>query len=152
MEFNNVFTEELYNNHQLCISGDGGAKLDLIGADLSGADLSGAYLCDANLYGANLIGADLRHANLSGANLYGAKLSGAKLNYCVGNNLEIQTLQLTPYIVNICKSTNTMAIGHKQYSISEWMDFDYDTIAAMGDDVIVWWYTYKPIIKAIISA
>ena len=72
------------DGHALWLSGRGGKRAnlrgaDLYGANLRGADLRGANLGGANLRGANLCGADLRGANLGGANLRGADLGGANL-------------------------------------------------------------------------
>ena len=76
-------------DHKLWLSGNGGVRANLSGAELSGAnlsyanlscaDLSYANLSYANLSCADLRGADLRGADLRGADLRGADLSGAKL-------------------------------------------------------------------------
>ena len=76
--------KQILGDHSLWLSGDGGKKADLRGANLGGADLHGADLRGADLHGvnfheANLRGADLRGADLHGANLRGADLRGADL-------------------------------------------------------------------------
>ena len=76
---------ETLESHKLWLSGKGGERADLSGADLSeaelsGANLSGANLSRADLRGANLSRADLRGVNLSEADLSGADLSGAELS------------------------------------------------------------------------
>ena len=73
------------------LSGNGGRRADLrganliranlSGANLSGADLRGAFLIRANLSGADLRGADLRGADLNRADLRGADLRGADLDF-----------------------------------------------------------------------
>jgi hypothetical protein len=85
MQFNQILTEEMYNQHQLWLQNYNTAiRLELINANLSGADLTGANLSDANLYSANLSDANLSSANLSNttlsySNLYNSYLSGADL-------------------------------------------------------------------------
>jgi hypothetical protein len=66
--------------HGKWLSGDGGARATLTGADLTGADLTGADLSWANLSWANLSGANLTRANLSRANLSWANLTRANLS------------------------------------------------------------------------
>ena len=66
-------------DHIQWLTGAGGKRANLSGADLSGADLSGANLGGADLWNANLGGANLRGANLGGADLSGANLGGANL-------------------------------------------------------------------------
>jgi hypothetical protein len=65
--------------HARWLTGGGGSRANLSGANLYGANLSRANLSDANLSRANLYGADLSGANLSDANLSRADLSGANL-------------------------------------------------------------------------
>ena len=70
---------EVLKKHDLWLSGDGGERADLYGADLCEADLREANLCEADLRGADLHGADLCWADLHGADLRGANLRGADL-------------------------------------------------------------------------
>lgn len=118
---------------------------DLIGANLKWADLKWANLRGANLKGADLIGANLKEANLSGANL-----SGANLRYSIGNGREIRTIQTGVY--HVCISEEDMAIGCKQHTIEEWMEFSDDEIYAMDGDVAVeFWKTWKPMLMEIVN-
>ena len=66
--------EKILEEHKKWLSGDGGIRANLIGADLREADLR-----EADLREADLIGADLREADLIGADLTEADLSGADL-------------------------------------------------------------------------
>ena len=75
---------EVLGSHRSWLSGAGGARANLRGANLRGANLIGADLRGANLHGANLIGADLSDANLIGADLSGADLSDANLSGAKG--------------------------------------------------------------------
>jgi hypothetical protein len=60
---------------------EGGARVDLRGANLRGADLQRADLRGADLRGANLQDANLQDADLRGADLRGADLRGADLDF-----------------------------------------------------------------------
>jgi uncharacterized protein YjbI with pentapeptide repeats len=51
--------KQVLADHALWLTGKGGIRAYLTGADLSGADLTGAYLTGAYLTGANLIGAKI---------------------------------------------------------------------------------------------
>jgi uncharacterized protein YjbI with pentapeptide repeats len=55
--------------HSRWLSGEGGVRAVLRGADLAGAGLAGAVLRGADLAGANLTGANLAGADLTGADL-----------------------------------------------------------------------------------
>ena len=72
--------KRVLDNHAQWLTGAGGERANLRGANLSGADLIGANLREANLRGANLSGADLREADLIGANLRRADLRGTCLD------------------------------------------------------------------------
>ena len=72
--------EKILEEHKKWLSGDGGIRANLIGADLREADLIGADLIRAGLRGADLTEADLRGADLRGADLSGAYLRGADLS------------------------------------------------------------------------
>jgi hypothetical protein len=138
---------------------------DLSGADLEGADLRYANLTCANLKsadlkGVNLRGADLENADLRDADLGGADLKGTDLKntnlantdiryISCGNNKEIFTYQISPYQVVYCKPTQQLAIGCKQYSTEEWLNFDDETIASMAKNALMWWNKYKPILIAL---
>jgi len=82
-------------DHLMWLSGEGGKRAYLRGADLQGAylrgaDLRGAYLRGAYLQGAYLQGAYLQGAYLRGADLQGAYLRGADLRgaYLRGADLQ----------------------------------------------------------------
>jgi len=75
-----IDVKQILEEHQLWLTGKGGKRADLSGANLYRADLSGAILSGANLYRADLFRANLSGANLSGANLSGADLSCATLS------------------------------------------------------------------------
>jgi Pentapeptide repeats (8 copies) len=133
---------------------------DLLGADLSNSNLSRANLSHADLSNSNLSRANLRHANLSNSNLshtnlFGADLSNVDLStarivfVAAGNNKEVRTLQLYPYIVVI--TSTRLAIGCKTYSIEDWMNFDDSTIDAMDYGALLWSRKHKPILKAILD-
>ena len=82
--------QEVLEQHQLWLNGNGGERINLQGADLRGIDLRKANLRCANLCSARLSGADLsfaelnyavlRDADLHNANLWGASLSEANLH------------------------------------------------------------------------
>jgi hypothetical protein len=113
-------------------------------ADLSGADLRYSSLSGANLSGADLSGADLRYSNLSGADL-----SGADLRECIGNGAEITTLQVGKR--HITYTSDCMAIGCQQHTMTRWWAFDDVTIARMDDGALEWWRLWKPILQQIIN-
>jgi uncharacterized protein YjbI with pentapeptide repeats len=127
------------------------AGVNLAGADLYGADLQSADLHDANLHGANLYRAKLQCANLRGANLYAANLHGANLyranlqdanlHNTIGNSREIISLQTYSYTVTY--TATHIQIGCKRYCITEWMEFDDDTINAMDIRALDWWTHHK---------
>ena len=71
--------KKVLEDHKLWLSGNGGKRADLRGADLHGSNLRRADLQEANLQRADLQGADLRRAKLQGANLRWANLYGSNL-------------------------------------------------------------------------
>jgi hypothetical protein len=81
MKYNDVLTEELYNQHQVWLQDHNiGTQLVLSNAVLTGANLCDANLSNAVLTGVNLIYANLIYANLSDANLSSANLCDANLS------------------------------------------------------------------------
>jgi hypothetical protein len=117
-----------------------GANLE--GADLRRADLKGADLWDANLEGASLRGANLRGANLRGADLRGANLQDIKINGCVGNGVEILSLAMIKYSVAYTK--DILAIGCRQHTHKEWLEFSAEEISEMDYGVSEgWWKKWK---------
>lgn len=73
--------QKIIDAHDAWLSGDGGERAKLVGANLINANLSRANLRDADLRYANLSCADLIGANLNGADLSGVKLGYANLKY-----------------------------------------------------------------------
>ena len=144
---------------------DDGKRADLSDADLCGANLNGANLRYANLNGANLIGANLRCADLRGADLSGANLSdanlrcadlrgaylsrvdlsGANLWNTIGNQVEVLTFQTNKYIVVVYQ--DSLQIGCKNFSQSEWFNFSDDEISEMDSGALNWWCTHKQHVK-----
>ncbi|HFQ2795018.1 TPA: pentapeptide repeat-containing protein [Pseudomonas aeruginosa] len=110
------------------------------------ADLSGAYLSAAILRGADLSGADLSGADLSEAIL--RKMTS--MNGLIGNLREVKSIQLDVWPVTY--TATHMQIGCQQHLISEWWDFDEETISSMDQDALAWWVVWKPILQQIIQA
>jgi uncharacterized protein YjbI with pentapeptide repeats len=168
MQFNQILTEEMYNQHQLWIENHNcGKRLDLSDANLysvdlrytnlsiaelsntnlSYSDLSNSYLRRSNLFGAdlrrsNLSDADLTCSNLSDAVLTGANLSGASIRFCKPDGIRIKRINLPLYEVNILDN-QIVSIGCKQYHIDTWKSFSDDQIDQMDTDALQWWNTYK---------
>lgn len=95
MEFNKVFTEQKYNDHQRFLDvKNGGFMLDLSGEDLYEVDFSGA-----NLDRANFSGADLRRANFNNSTLNLTNFTGAKLHNAQLNNLDLSWAKLNEAIL-----------------------------------------------------
>ena len=175
MKFNNVFTQEAYEDHQLWLQTEGseGTRLDLSGTDLLGANLSGANLSGANLLEADLSYANLFKDNLSGANLSYADLSGADLSYAdlsgadlsgadlseayllfikSGNNKEIKTIQLGTYLLVFSPEFKTLAIGCQQHSYDQWLEFSDLEIRLMdGTDGLNWWKENKTAVEFLVG-
>ena len=119
-------------------------------ADLSGADLYGANLIRADLKGANLSFANLRDADMSGADMYNANLicsdlRHVKLSDCLGNMIEIKSLQLDTY--NIVYTHDRLQIGCENHNINDWFMFDDKKIEDMDVGALSWWRKYKDYIK-----
>lgn len=127
----------------------------LVGAYLYFANLSNAYLYMADLQNAtlksskvvdaNLGRADLNNASLTNANLYGANLRGAILWNCIGNNKEVVTLQLDPYIVTMAK--DIIQIGSEAHGYEEWDSFSDDEIESMYSGTDFWKENKELILK-----
>lgn len=138
---------------------------DLRNANLSGVNFSGAYLSGVNFSGANLNGTDLshaylRHADLSSANLSsanlrhadlsGVDLSGVDLRNCIGNNIEVKSLQLGTYLVSYTK--DILNIGCQSHTHSDWRTFSDSIILDMdGEKALNWWSLNKHIIFELID-
>jgi hypothetical protein len=147
---------EVLRLHKLYIQGEKSGvranlrRANLIGANLRGTDLrcanlSSAILSAANLRDANLSGADLRCANLIDADLTGADLRDANLSGCIGNSLEIKTIQCKYWTVTYTK--DVIQIGCENHSIEEWFNFTDDEIAAMDVNALTFWSKYKDVIR-----
>ena len=137
--------KEIIESHQKWLNGDGGERAVLRYSDLRGCDLSGSNLSDCNLSDCNLSDCDLR-----GSSLRGCDLSGAKLWATIGNGWEIISLQSKPYCVTY--TTDRLQIGCENHAISEWWEFDDDTIKEMERGALLWWRVWKPILQQIIKA
>ena len=118
-------------DHLKYLSGEGGKRAVLRGADLSDADLSGAVLSgavlrgarlsDAVLTGAVLSGADLSGARLSGAVLSGADLSGARLSRATVKRLLRRATRADGYefILWECQEGFFIAAGCRWFTMAE---------------------------------
>lgn len=147
--------EKLALHKEWLLSTSKGIRLDLRGADLSSTDLSNADLSGANLRyanlryanlsGANLSGANLRYADLSNANLSGANLSNADLRYCIGNGMEIKSLQIGTYLISYTK--DILNIGCQSHKHTDWRTFSDSIILDMDEQkALDWWNLNKHII------
>jgi hypothetical protein len=123
---------------------------DLRGADLRGADLRGADLRGANLRYANLQNAVLQDTDLRDTDLRGADLEDADIRWMFGDGKRIKTID-GHYRIVIMLEYGVMAIGCKQYSIAEWMNFSNVEISKMADDALQWWEVWKPHIQQLIA-
>ena len=92
----------------------------------------GISLENANLENANLENAILTNANLENANLWG----------CVGNKVNIKSLQLETYDIVYIK--DFLQIGCEKHSIEDWKTFDDIRILEMdGKQALEFWNKYK---------
>jgi hypothetical protein len=124
----------------------------LVNADLRGADLWCANLRGADLRGVDLLGADLWGADLWGADLEGANLQGADIRLVIGDGKRVKTTIIDRYRIVIMQEYGVMAIGCKQYSINEWMNFSDEEIDKMHTDALQWWKAWKPRIQQLIAS
>ena len=118
--------QEILEQHQLRLDGNGGKRADLRNADLHNADLreanlrdadlSGAILCNANLRLADLRGACLHKANLCWAYLHGAKLSSADLSNANLNCAHLCNANLSDANLYNTNLLNVNLIGADLYS------------------------------------
>ena len=118
--------QEILEQHQLWLDGNGGKRADLRNADLHNADLreanlrdadlSGAILCNANLRLADLRGACLHKANLCWAYLHGAKLSSADLSNANLNCAHLCNANLSDANLYNTNLLNVNLIGADLYS------------------------------------
>jgi len=136
-----------------------GIRADLSRANLICADLSGAGLICADFRGADLIGANLSHANLSGADLSYADLSDADLSHadlsdadlrcCIGNMIEVKSMQIDKWPVTY--TSEVIQIGCQRHSIDLWRNSDPRWIATLDKDATEWWAKFGKIILGIID-
>lgn len=137
--------KQVLKEHQLWLTGRGGKRADLSGANLSDADLSCANLVGANLSRATLYNANLSDANLSGATLSGATLSGANLSGANLSNTNLTKTNLlaanlfeakTPYPIyqffvgkfNGVATPMTLRIGCEEHDWDTWLQ-EYNNIS-----------------------
>ena len=89
--------------------------------------------------------ADLRDANLHRANLYLANLCGANLCGAVGNGREVKSMQIAGW--PIVWTETDLAIGCKQFPISEWLEMSEDEIAKIGHGAVEFAGKYGDLIR-----
>jgi hypothetical protein len=53
---------------------------------------------------------------------------------------------------NVTITPNNIRIGCQCHSFKEWMDMSDDDIDMMDDEALEWWWTYKPVIRAMYEA
>ena len=93
------------------------------------------------MIGANLRWANLSGANLSGANLGGANLRGANIKSVIGDMDVIHSAQIGRW--RMAWTSEVLAIGRRQHSISEWKKFSDREISDMDDDALTFWKKWK---------
>ena len=104
----------------------------------------------ANLMGANLEDVNLTGVNLTGATLIDANLTGVKLWGVIGNLENIKSMQCDRY--EIAYTSRVLQIGCEQHPISDWWEFDDETINKMDrEGALNWWKVWKSILKNIIE-
>lgn len=116
----------------------------LNGTKFNFANMENCDLRDASMKRSELRGCNLRHANLNRVNL-----KGSDIRHVVGNNSEIKTLLIGVY--DIVYTTESMAIGCKQYPINNWFNFDDDFISKLSPIALCFWKEYKEIIKTVVT-
>jgi len=120
-------------------------------ACLYATDLRDANFTNANLEKANLAGADLRQANFSGVDL-----SSVNLKYCVGNGIEINSLQLGRYSIVYYYTNNKimLSVNSLVYPLKKWKKdccLDEEITKQWGANGLKWWHNNKKIIFKIIK-
>jgi len=96
-------------------------------ADLRGADLRGANLRGADLKGADLKEADLRRANLRGCGV----------------------LSIVGFRWAIVCNNDSLQIGCKTHTITEWEAFPDDVIQRMDRSALSFWKEHKDVVLAL---
>jgi hypothetical protein len=66
---------------------------------------------------------------------------------CIGNSIEIITVQAEKYTINICKPEKEIQIGCARHSIKDWLEFSDSEISEMDLGALKWWNDYKELIK-----
>jgi hypothetical protein len=131
------------HEHEIWLSGSGGARLDLRGADLRWADLRWADLSGADLSGADLHEADLRWANLREANLL-----------VQGNMREIRTMQIDTWVIGY--TADTLQIGCQRHAIDKWRAWSSPAgrkwVASMDSRALEWADRNLALVLALIDA
>jgi len=125
-------------------------EANLDSALFDGALLRGANFCEATLTNASLRNAILNSAIFHSAYMRDADITSASMWDTVGDGTVIQTIQTGRYVINI--TADAIQIGCQRHTPAEWMGFADGYIASMDDGALQWWETWKPVIKAALSA
>ena len=128
--------------HALWLTGNGGAKANLSGADLRSANLSGADLSGAYLSGADLSGAYLRSANLRSADLRSADLRSA--------NLDVAICRMDFGGWSICIQPDKTSIGCQTHASAYWLRWTPADVAEFASGAADWWVMHGDAVKAAI--
>lgn len=88
-------------------------------------------------------------ANLSHADLRRANLRRVDLSDAVGNMFEVKSMQFDRW--QIVFTSDVMAIGCQQHSLSAWWNFTDEEISRMDHLALGWWGEWKSTIMAIIE-
>jgi len=103
----------------------------------------------AILHGADLHGADLCWADLCGANLCEADLCEVDLRWVIGNSKEIKLMKLCEWDIVFTK--DYLAIGCKQFKISEWKSFSNSEIKKLDKNAFKFMLKWKEVIFQVIE-
>lgn len=122
---------------------------NLRGVDMIDSDLRGVDLSDSDLRGSDLCNTDLSYVDLRFVDMRGVDMRGVRFCNTVGNMREIKSLQLDTYAITY--TADRLQIGCENHAISEWWEFDDETIAAMDTGALDWWRVWKPIFQQIIE-
>lgn len=124
------------------------------GADFSNADLTRTKLNNCLLVGASFYEAKFTLTNLSGANLAETYLGDAKFKditftHLIGDGEYFKTIQGWDW--HIVYTKTHMAIGCRQYKLSEWWKFSSKEIRNMATGATRFWTKAKPMLQEIIK-
>jgi len=70
---------EIIREHKKWLTGDGGQRANMRGANMQRANMRGANMQGANMRGADMRGADMRDANMRGADMQSANMQSADM-------------------------------------------------------------------------